>query len=339
MIRHEPFPFVISGIVVSFNTRDLLRDCLRGFVEECLRLPDGLAAEILVVDNASTDGSAEMVEQDFAQSRVPVRLIRSATNLGFGGANNRAIKEARGKYAVLLNSDAFLHPGSLGRAIEHMESNPAAGLGGARLVGRDGSWQPSARRFHSIWRDALVMTGISARFPSSRLLSPLDRSWGDSNRTVAVDWVPGAFWIVRREAIEKAGLFDPRFFLYYEETDLCRRVKSAGFDVLYCPDVVVTHLGGESSRQLETPGSAGSSRSTLWRMRSTLLYYRKHHGWQAWLACLLERSLYSLRRLRNRYSSYSGRRDRAREAAALSRLMKQAWQETEGGRKSPPIPW
>lgn len=338
-MRFAPRDCLLSGIVVSFNTRDLLRDCLRSFAQECVQLPGTPLVEVLVIDNASSDGSAEMVEKEFAAAPVPVRLIRSAINLGFGGANNRAIQEASGKYLVLLNSDAFLHPGALRLALQHMESNPAAGLGGGCLVGRDGSRQPSARHFHSVWRDWLVMTGISSRFPHSRFFNPLDYGWGDPVAPVAVDWVPGAFWLLRREALKTAGLFDPRFFLYYEETDLCHRIRAAGFEVLYWPDVVVTHLGGESSRQLRPAKAARISQSELWRMRSMLLYYRKHHGWHAQLARISEQSLYRLRQVRNCCSQSAERRDRGREAAMLYQLMDRAWSETAGGRVSPPAPW
>ena len=227
---------------------------------------------------------------------------------------------------MLLNSDAFMHPGALRCALEHMDGSPATGFGGARLVGRDGSWQPSGRRFHSIWRDALILTGISARFPRSRIFGAPDRTWADQEMAADVDWVPGAFLIMRREALAKAGLFDPRFFLYYEEVDLCRRVKAAGFRVSYWPDVVVTHIGGESGRQLgSVTSSASVSQVVLWRMRSTLLYYRKHHGSKARLALWLEWLLYRLRFMRNRNSSDPARRERAKEATLLDNLMHEAW--------------
>jgi GT2 family glycosyltransferase len=327
-----------SIVVVSFNTRDLLRQCLQSLLDECARLPAPLSAEILVVDNASSDGSARMVETEFSASAVPVRLFRSTVNLGFGAANNLALEAAAGRYPVLLNSDAFFHPGALARAIARMDANPAAGIGGARLVGRDGENQPSARFFHSVWRDALVLSGLSESVAQPRAL----RSSGSGSLApeIAVDWVTGAFMILRREALAKTGLFDPAFFLYCEEVDLCRRVKAAGFRVLYWPDVVVTHLGGESSRTVRAHVfSEAEAQVVLWRMRSTLLYYRKHHGVQAWLARWLEEGLYTLRRLRNRYSRLPARRERAQEAALLLRLMRQAWRETQGGRVSPPRPW
>ena len=152
--------------------------------------------------------------------------------------------------------------------------------------------------------------------------------------------MPGAFAILRREALKKTGLFDAAFFLYYEEVDLCRRIKNAGFRILYWPDVVVTHIGGESSRQLSSLlFEKNAAQVVLWRMRATLLYYRKHHGAQAWAARWMEEGMYALRRLRNRWSRSEERRRRGQEARLLQGLMRQAWHETKGGRVSPPRPW
>jgi hypothetical protein len=327
-------------IVVSFNTRDLLRECLQSAVAECARLPEGQGAEVLVMDNGSSDGSAAIVASEFASGPIPVRLFRSEANLGFAEANNLAMEAARGRYLVLLNCDAQLHTGVLRKAILHMDANPAVGIGGARLVGRDGGGQPSARSFPTLWRDALVMTGLSARFPSSHIFGAPDRTWASPGQPAQVDWVPGAFCILRREALKKAGLFDPAFFHYYEDVDLCRRVKAAGFRIQYWPDLVVTRLGGESGRQLHSPRFSGdSAQAVLWRMRSTLLYYRKHHGGQARLALWLKESVYTLRRLGNRGSRDPARRERAEETRLVLDLMRQAWNETDGGRVSPPRPW
>jgi GT2 family glycosyltransferase len=334
------YEFTVSVIVVSFNTRDLLRECLTALREECARLPEGISAEILVVDNASHDGSADMIAAQFSSPGSPVRLIRSDVNLGFGVANNRAIEASQGRYLVLLNSDAFFHRDALASAIAHMEADPSAGVGGARLLGRDGAWQPAARMFPTILRDAFVLTGLAARFPRSRFFSAAQRTWADPATPAEVDWVTGAFMIVRREALAKAGLFDPAFFLYCEEVDLCRRIKAAGFHVRYWPDIVVTHLHGESSRQIDAQlFSENESQIVLWRMRSIFLYYRKHHAMKVWLTRWLEEGLYWLRFLRNRFSPSPRRRARAREAAMLLRLLRQAWKETRGGRISPPVPW
>jgi GT2 family glycosyltransferase len=340
MMLQSSYEYSVSVIVISFNTRDLLRECLQSLLLECERLPGNVSAEILVVDNASRDGSAGMVENEFGSSAVPVRVIRSDVNLGFGGANNLALDQARGRYIVLLNSDAFLDSGALNLAVEHMDRSPATGFGGAKLVGRDRVMQPSARCFHSTWNDGLILTGLAARFPQSRIFGAPDRTWADPDVAASVDWVPGAFMIMRREALAKIGAFDPRFFLYYEETDLCRRVKAAGFDVAYWPDIVVTHLGGESGKQLTSLNtSKAASRVELWRMRSTLLYYRKHHGWKVQGARALEWLLYMVRYWRNRNSKDELRRARAEESRQLANLMQQAWKDTNGGRVSPAQPW
>jgi len=319
---------VVSVVIVSFNTKDLLRDCLLSLFRESA----GIAMEVICADNASRDGSADMVAAEFPD----VRLIRSETNLGFAGANNLAFPHATGRYVVLLNSDAFLQSGALQRAIEYMEAEADIGIGGARLIGRDGSWQPSARLFPSLLNDFLTLSGLSAKFPKSRAFGRPDRTWADDNQACDVDWVPGAFSILRREALERVGYFDENFFLYYEEVDLCKRFKNAGYRVRYWPDVVVVHLGGESSKTLKSMTfSESGSQLTLWRMRSAFLYYRKHHGGVVWLAKELERIWHWFRALKNR----SGDAAKTRESQRLQELIEQAWKETAGGKLSPARPW
>ncbi len=322
----------VSVILVSYNTREVLRECLLSIIAGT----DGLNIEILVVDNASSDGSPEMISAEFPQTL----LLRSEVNLGFGAANNLALEIASGRYFVLLNSDAFLTPGALRQAIQHMEEEPECGLGGGRLVGRDGFPQPSSRSFHSVLNDLLVLSGLAARYPTSRFFGRFDRTWADPGMPARVDWVPGAFSILRPEALRRTGYFDPAFFLYYEEVDLCLRFKRSGFAVWYWPDIVIVHLGGESSRgRVDLELSPCAPQVVLWRMRSTFLYYRKHHGWQVHLARLSEQLLYRATVARNRLSRDPNRRLRGKRYRSMLRLLKQAWQETAGGRRSPQQPW
>jgi GT2 family glycosyltransferase len=322
-----------SVVVVSFNTRELLRECL----ELVQREANGLRIEALIVDNNSSDDSAEMVEKEFPNFRI----IRSSVNLGFGAANNVAIQSARGRYLILLNSDAFLHPGALKLAVRHMDQQPQVALGGAHLLSLDSSFQPSARMFPNIVTDTFVLTGLAARFPKSQIFGYFDRTWADPSQSCQADWVTGAFSIIRADVLDKVGLFDPQFFLYGEEVDLCRRIKKAGYEIWYWPDISVLHIGGESSRQIKdlALSSSGSTQLVLWRMRSTLLYYRKHHGATVWLAKWLELTLYRLSYLRNRFSRDPQRRLRCQNSRNLATLMKTAWKETKGGRVSPPRPW
>ncbi len=321
----------VSVVIVSFNTKDLLRECLSTVKSET-----GMRVEVLVVDNASKDGSAAMVAEEFPE----VRLTALDTNLGFAAANNVAFRQASGRYVVLLNSDAFLGEATLFRAVLLMDSRPQVGLAGALLVGRDGHWQPSARLFPSICNDLLALTGLSSRFPRSKFFGRADRSWADPEEASETDWVPGAFSIIRRSVLEEVGHFDEHFFLYYEEVDLCRRIKAAGFSVAYWPELKVVHIGGESSKTIKRLSmSSSGAQLSLWRMRSALLYYRKHHAHKAWFAMLGETLWHRLRRFRNAGKSNSEAVAKVQESEAVLQLYARAWQETNGGRVCPPRPW
>ncbi len=322
----------VSVVVVSFNTRDLLRRCLAALYVE---LHD-IANEVFVVDNHSRDGSADMVETEFPE----VRLVRSTINLGFGAANNRAFALARGRYVVLLNSDAFLEPEALRRSIVHMDEEPEVGLGGGRLIGRDGGWQASARLFPSPLNDFLSLSGMASKFPSSRFFGRQDHTWDGQDHAIDADWVPGAYSIVRRSVLEEVGWFDENFFLYYEEVDLCFRIREAGHLVRYWPDVVVVHYGGESSKTVKSLRmSRSGAQLELWRMRSGFLYYRKHHGNAAWVSKQIESLWHHARSIKNRLSGDPARREKAEESLIVVGLLKQAWRETSRGEVCPERPW
>jgi len=318
----------LSIFIVTYNSAPLLRACI-----DSLRVQTLSDFEIIVVDNASRDDSAAIIQAEYPE----VRLIASPVNLGFGNANNLALTEAKGRYIVLLNPDAVLTPNSLERALQHMEENPDAGMGGGLLQGTEGEWQPSARVFPSLLNDALTLSGLANRYPKSRFFGRFDRSWADPLKAAAVDWVPGAFAIIRRNLVDQISLFDPRFFLYYEEVDLCRRIHQAGFKVYYWPDLVITHVGGASSETVdEVVFSSSGKQLTLWRMRTQIMYYRKWHGlFYSWLVKSLEQAWHGLRAWRNATRAP----DKAAESKHIVQLWRQAWQETQGGLISPPQPW
>jgi GT2 family glycosyltransferase len=321
----------VSVVIVSYNTRDLLRECLQTVYRET-----GLSYEVIVVDNASRDGSLEMVEREFPSAVA----IQTGANLGFAAANNVAFRQARGQYVVLLNSDAFLTPDTLLKAVSLMKASPATGLAGGRLVGRDGGWQASARLFPSLLNDFLSISGLAARFPRSHFFGRADRTWADPMQAAETDWVPGAFSMIRRDVLEQVGYFDENFFLYYEEVDLCRRIKLAGYKVSYWPELEIVHIGGESSRQVQRLSlSSTGTQLTLWRMRSALIYYRKHHPRVAWLAMATETGWHRLRRLKNQWLKQRDAAAKAAESEAIAQLFGNAWKETDGGRLSPSRPW
>jgi GT2 family glycosyltransferase len=178
-VQRESYPYEVSIVIVSRNTKDLLRKYLQSVEREAA----GLNIEIFLVDNNSGDGSPLMVETELPE----VKLIRSTIDLGFGAANNLALEAAKGCYVVLLNSDAFLGPGSLRAAVNNMNLHPKVALAGARLAGRDFSWQPSARIFPSVFSDAIVLSGLAAKFTKSRFFGHCDRTWADLSEPAQVD--------------------------------------------------------------------------------------------------------------------------------------------------------
>lgn len=266
----------VTAIIVNYNTRALLHQCV-----DALRAGvTGLTLQIVIVDNGSRDGSQELLRAEFNDCE----LIFNPTNVGFGRANNQAVAAARGRYLLLLNTDAFVAADSVARTVAFLDEHPVYGLLGVRLVGRDGVLQPSCRYFPTPWNEFVSRAGLERFFPRTRMID--DMNW-DHASPRDCDWVPGCYYLVRRSVVEKVGLFDPRYFLYYEEVDHCRAVKAAGWQVAYYPHTTVVHIGGESAKSDSELTSSGRQISAL-QIESGLLYYRKHHGLAGlWLNVLL----------------------------------------------------
>jgi len=249
-------PCDLSVVVVSWNVVNLLRDCLGSIAAGA----DGLLPEIIVVDNASADGSAAMVRAEFPSAL----LIANTENLGFARANNQGLRISRGRYVLLLNSDTATPAGALGRLAGFLDSHPEAGAVGPRLLRPGGTPQP-----YAFGSDPTI--GYLLRRGANRLLfrRPL-HDWATTT-IQEVDWVSGACLLVRREAIEQVGLLDEQIFMYFEDNDWCLRMRSAGWQVYYVPQVEITHLGGQSVAQNPAVRSA--------YYRSLEYFYKKHYGW------------------------------------------------------------
>ena len=273
---------LITTLLVSYNTRELLDPCLAA-LRLALQAVGG--GKVVVVDNASRDGSAEHL----AQAAPDVTLVRSATNVGFGRANNLALHLVQTPFVLLLNTDAFVEPDALRLPLDYMASNPSCGILGARLVGREGDLQPSCRYFPTPWNQFLSRTGLSRWLPG-RLVD--DMGW-PHDEVRDCDWVPGCYYLVRKEVIEQVGLFDPRYFLYFEEVDHCRAAKQAGWRVVYFPFTQVVHIGGESARK-DGPISSSGRQVEVLQLESALLYFRKNHGAVGLLAHLVLEGLADL---------------------------------------------
>jgi N-acetylglucosaminyl-diphospho-decaprenol L-rhamnosyltransferase len=320
----------LSILIVTYNSSRLIGPLLLRLEAETA----GLGAEVVLVDNASADGTVRTV-----RSAHPwVRVIASARNLGFAAGNNLAARHARGRHLLLLNPDALPEPGALRRGLELMDRHPQVGLAGGELRGADGARQPSARMFPTLRDEFFTLSGLAARYPGSRLLARLDRRWADPDEPARVDWIPGAFVFIPAAVWARLRGFDERFFMYYEEVDLCRRLRDAGLQVHYWPELKATHIGGASARTVaDARVSRAGSQLESWRMRSALLYYRKQHGlFSAALLHGLERGWHSLRRLKARMQ---GRHTQAADFATHCRQLVQAWEDTAGGRISPMRPW
>ncbi len=257
----------LTTLLVSYNTQALLPRCLDDLDAALASVG---SARTVIVDNASADDSVALL-----QSRYPqVELIRSPTNVGFGRANNLALPRVDSPYVLLLNTDAFVPADALSKTLAYMEAHPRCGILGARLIGRDGVLQPSCRYFPTPFNSFVARAGLARWLPGVRLIDDMD--WPhDAIRSC--DWVPGCFYLIRREVIDQVGLFDPRFFLYFEEVDHCFAAKRAGWDVVYHPDVSVIHLGGESAKS-EGPITSGAQQLEALQIESALLYFRKNHG-------------------------------------------------------------
>jgi N-acetylglucosaminyl-diphospho-decaprenol L-rhamnosyltransferase len=251
----------LSVIVVSWNVRDLLRRCLSSIVAA------GDSCEIVVVDNGSTDGSPEMVRAEFPH----VRLVANAENRGFTAANNQGLALAAGRYLLLLNPDAEVVGDALATMTTYMDDHPAIGALGPQLRYPDGRLQSSRRRFPTFATALVESTVVQEWWRDNRILQRYYLADRPADAVQQVDWVVGACLLVRRAAYEGVGGLDEGFFMYSEELDWCRRIKSAGWEIVYLPAAVVVHHEGKSSEQV-VPARH------IYFQSSKVRYFRKHHG-------------------------------------------------------------
>ena len=219
----------------------MLRDCLASVFDN----QKNMSAEVIVVDNASSDGSAEMVMQEFPQTT----LIRNSENKGFAAANNQALAIAKGKYVLLLNSDTVVHDDVIQRSVEYMDNHSTAGVMGCRVLNTDGTLQPTCSRFPTLLNLVLLTSGLWKLNWPKFLDRYQMRNW-DRKTEREVDVVSGCYFFVRADAIEQVGLLDESFFFFGEETDWCKRFQNAGWKLFFAPVGHITHHGGGSVKKL-----------------------------------------------------------------------------------------
>lgn len=255
----------LSIIIVSWNVREKLRENLAALFKS----EGDFEFEVFVVDNASADGSAEMVKKEFPR----VRLIANTKNLGFAKANNLAIREAKGNFVLLLNPDMRVLPGTLKKMLAWMRQNRQASVAGCRLISGSGDVIKHIRRFPTFWDQLAVVIKLPHLFPA--MLKKYLRPDFDYGRQAQVDSIRGSFFMIRRETLKKIPVLDERYFIWFEEVDYCRQVRESGGEVWYTPAAECIDYVGQSFRQVKRGQTQKYFRSSM------LAYFEKWHPlWQ-----------------------------------------------------------
>lgn len=263
-------PPVVSVVIVSWNARDFLRECLESLYTRVALDP----IEVFVIDNASTDGSPEFVEKSFPHAR----LIRNESNLGFSRANNIGIRLCTGRYICLVNSDVTILDDCFGKLVAFMDSNPHVGLAGPRMLDAQRKTGRSCRGFPTVWNMFCHALALDSLFPSFKPFGGYIMRFWNQESSRSVDILGGWFWIARRSALSEVGLLDESFFFYAEDMDWCRRFRNSGWQIAFVADATSVHYGGGSSKRAPL-------KYIIQQQRADLQYWKKHHS-------IAERSAY-----------------------------------------------
>ena len=258
----------VSVIIVNWNTKELLRDCLSSVYEHA----GDIDYEIIVIDNASIDGSAEMVKNNFQQ----VILMENSYNRGFATANNQGMAVAKGRYMLLLNSDTVVLDNAIANIVNFADENPQIAVTGCRVLNPDRTLQRTCFMFPSVLNMLLSSTYLYKLFPKNRFFGREQMTWWNRNDVRQVDVVTGCFMLVRREAIDQVGMMDEQFFMYGEETDWCYRFREKGWKVMFAPVGQIIHFGGQSTAQKPV--------AMIVQLRLSILkFMKKHYSRSAYL--------------------------------------------------------
>lgn len=255
---------LVSAVIVSWNCRAYVLECLASLGAG----ENACGMELIVVDNASTDGTVEAVAARFPH----VRLIRNARNLGFSRANNIGLQLCRGRYICLINADVVVPPGCIPQMVGYLTEHPDVGLVGPRMLCPNGRPGDAVMKFPTVWNTFCCAMGLHRLFPASGLLGGFVMADFDSSTTQEVEVLTGWFWMTRREALRQVGGLDEQFFMYGEDIDWCYRFHRAGWRVVFYAEAEALHHCAASSNN-------SPQRFYIEMQRANLQYFRKHHGW------------------------------------------------------------
>lgn len=253
----------ISVIIVSWNAKEVLSKCLSALEREL----KNHQAEVIVVDNASTDGSKEHVREEYPD----VQLICNSDNLGFAKANNIGIKRSHGKYIFFINSDAIVKEGCIERMCAYMDQHPEIGMLGPKILNPDSTLQPSCMGLPTLWNVFCRALALDSLFSKSRLFCGRLMNYWPHDAVRHVEVLNGCFWMVRREALEEIGLLDENFFFYGEDVDWCKRYHDSRWEIVFFPEAEAIHYGGVSSANAPV-------RFYIEMHRADLKYWKKYHS-------------------------------------------------------------
>jgi GT2 family glycosyltransferase len=259
----------VSVVIVSWNTRDILRGCLRSVFEQTR----DIFFEVIVVDNNSHDGSADMVRAEFPQ----VQLIANSQNRGFAAACNQGMRVRSARYTLLLNPDTIVLDDAISHCVRYADLHSDVGVVGCQVLENESRISPTGFSFPSPSNVFLALSGLSRIFPRSRVFGQPELSWWDRNSEADVDVVTGMFMLVRREAIEQVGLMDEAYFVYSEEADWCYRFAQAGWRRVFTPCARIVHLDGGAKST-----SQASKKMFVQLQKSSMIYHKKNLGLAAW---------------------------------------------------------
>src|ERR1700684_2185111 len=253
----------ISVVIVGWNAKHYLELCLQSLADA----PPRRSMEVIVVDNASVDGSAGMVEARFPS----VRVIRSSENLGFSRGNNLGIRQCQGRYVALVNPDVIVFEGCLDALADFLDQNPKVGNVGPRVFNPDMTQQSTCRRSPTLWNNFCSATGLASACKNSKLFAGEHMFYFSHDRTLPVDVIVGCFSMIRRETFDEVGLLDENLFMYGDDVDWCRRCWKAGWQVVFFPGARAIHDRGKITASYPV-------RFAVAQQKSVLYYWRKHHG-------------------------------------------------------------
>ena len=259
----------LSIIIVNYKTKDLTLQTLKSVYKAALLK---WKLEVILVDNASGDDTLQTAKKKYPQ----LKIIQSETNLGFAGGNNLGLRQAKGRYLLLLNSDIIIEPDTLIKMVDFMEKNPRVGLATCRIELFNGKIDPASHRgFPTPWVALTYFSGLEKIFPKNHLFGQYHQGWKNLNQTHEIDTPVGAFFMIKKEAIKQVGLLDETFFMYGEDLDLAYRIKKAGWQIIYTPITKITHLKGASG--LTSKSKAQRIITTQNFFEAMKLFYQKHY--------------------------------------------------------------